>query len=67
MTSLNPDICKELYVMKLKKLEEQKSLSDRMNEILCKRGGLIDGSTESRRNLKAAIAGTRIIHTFRLF
>ena len=56
----NP-VANDLYALKLKKLEEQKILSDRMNEILCKKGGLIEGSALSRKNLKAAIAGNVLL------
>jgi hypothetical protein len=45
-----------LYNAKIQKLEEEKALADKMNDILTRRGGLNDGSKASRKNLKAAIA-----------
>mmetsp|Transcript_23021 Transcript_23021/g.23666 ORF Transcript_23021/g.23666 Transcript_23021/m.23666 type:complete len:178 (+) Transcript_23021:39-572(+) len=45
-----------LYSQKLNKLQEQKILSDRMNDILTKNGGLNDSSKIIRKNLAAAIA-----------
>jgi len=46
----------DLYRQKLDKLSEQKTLSDRMNEILCRKGGMNDCSQLKKRNLQAAIA-----------
>ncbi|CAE7545988.1 unnamed protein product [Symbiodinium microadriaticum] len=45
-----------LYERKVQKLNEQKALSDRMNELLTKKGGLNDNSKNVRKNLSAAIA-----------
>lgn len=45
-----------LYEHKVQKLNEQKALSDRMNEILTRKGGLNDNSKNVRKNLSAAIA-----------
>lgn len=49
-------LLEDLYRQKLAKLAEQKTLSDRMNEILCRKGGMNDCSNMKKRNLLAAIA-----------
>lgn len=46
----------QLYAAKLRKLEEQKKISDEMNDILSKVGGLNESSRLSMKNLNAAIA-----------
>ena len=46
----------DLYRQKVQKLAEQKALSDKMNEILTKKGGLNESSLNAKRNLLAAIA-----------
>lgn len=46
----------KLYELKLQKIKEQKDLSDRMNEILTKHGGLNENSKLTRKSLQAAIA-----------
>mmetsp|Transcript_21670 Transcript_21670/g.31539 ORF Transcript_21670/g.31539 Transcript_21670/m.31539 type:complete len:176 (+) Transcript_21670:113-640(+) len=51
-----PDALRTLYEAKVQKLDEQKALSDRMNDILTRRGGLNDNSKNVRKNLMAAIA-----------
>ena len=43
----------DLYSLKMKKLEEQKLLSDKMNELV---GQQTSSSNQCRKNLKAAIA-----------
>jgi DNA-binding transcriptional regulator GbsR (MarR family) len=45
-----------LYEQKVNKLQEQKALSDRMNDLLTRHGGLNDNSKMIRKNLSAAIA-----------
>jgi hypothetical protein len=50
------DILTGLYNQKLIKLEEQKVLSDQMNDILTRHGGMNDSSRMCRKNLQAAIA-----------
>lgn len=45
-----------LYERKIQKLNEQKALSDRMNDMLTRKGGLNDNSKNVRKNLSAAIA-----------
>ena len=53
MSSINLD---QLYATKLRKLKEQKSFSDQMNDLLSKTGGLNDSSKVAVKNLHAAIA-----------
>lgn len=50
------DVLRNLYDQKLKKLEEQKALADRMNSILTREGGMNDSSRLMCKNLTAAIA-----------
>ncbi len=45
-----------LYEIKIQKLNEQKELSKRMNDILTRHGGLNENSMIIRKNLSAAIA-----------
>jgi hypothetical protein len=45
-----------LYAAKIRKLKEQKSFSDQMNDHLSKNGGLNDSSKVAVKNLHAAIA-----------
>lgn len=45
-----------MYAAKLRKLAEQKKLSDEMNDILSKSGGLNESSRLTLKNLNAAIA-----------
>lgn len=49
-------ILSQLYVNKIQKLQEQKHLSDQMNNILTKSGGLNENNKKALRNLNAAIA-----------
>eukprot|EP01038_Epipyxis_sp_PR26KG_P008080 gene8080-10947_t len=49
----------QLYNLKLQKLKEQKRLSDEMNDILSKDGGLNESVRLSVKNLHAAIAVSR--------
>lgn len=46
----------KLYELKIQKIKEQKDLSDRMNDLLTKHGGLNESSRLARKNLQAAIA-----------
>ena len=46
----------DLTAAKLRKLEEQKEQSDRLNDILCRDGGLIDSQHQTCKNLVAAVA-----------
>ena len=55
-TSNKSEALQALYDAKILKLEEEKALADKMNDILTRRGGLNDGSKACRKNLQAAIA-----------
>jgi len=46
----------QLYEIKLRKLHDQKVLSDQMNDLLTKHGGLNESSKCALKNLQAAIA-----------
>jgi len=46
----------QLYTVRLQKLEEQKALATRMNDILTKPKGLLDSQKLKQKNLQAAIA-----------
>lgn len=46
----------QLYAVRLQKLEEQKALSTRMNDILTKPKGLNESQKLTQKNLQAAIA-----------
>jgi hypothetical protein len=49
-----------LYELKLQKLKEQKVVSDQMNDILSRQGGLNDMSKYTCKNLQAAIAVSKM-------
>lgn len=51
----------KLYELKLAKLKEQKLLSDRMNDLLTRSGGLNDSNKMTRKNLAAAISVSKVI------
>jgi hypothetical protein len=50
------DALNQLYTLKLQKCAEQKALCKRMNEILCKPGGLNENTKLAMKNIQAAIA-----------
>ena len=54
--SANDMVLAQLYANKLVKLQEQKRLSDQMNTMLTKTGGLNENNKKALRNLNAAIS-----------
>jgi hypothetical protein len=56
MSSGGPEALRLLYEQKVQKLNEQKLLSDRMNDLLTRSGGLNENSKMIQKNLSAAIA-----------
>jgi hypothetical protein len=56
MSAAGPEALRQLYEQKVHKLNEQKLLSDRMNDLLTRTGGLNENSKMIQKNLSAAIA-----------